>query len=237
MEKRTTLIGGLFLIGLGALALLHTTILPALGWEYGLWRLWPLFIGTVGLGLVVAPIAYPHKRGLKALFIPGMPILMIGALLLWGSVFNGWGIWATLWPMLVLALAFGFFLAGLFMHNIWLMIPAIIIGMNGLVFQFCAITGWWEAWSVLWTIEPLSVGLALLVTSSGHRRGLLTAGMILVGIAGAGFTLMSMLLSGWVSILGSAILITTGVVLLLRGGSLRLTLPPRTKKEKLPETV
>ncbi|MCA9932679.1 MAG: hypothetical protein H6662_00730 [Ardenticatenaceae bacterium] len=217
MKERTINTSGLLLIGLGALALLHTTILPALGWDFGLWRLWPLLVGAAGLGLVAAPFAFPDNRGLKALFIPGMPVLMVGALLLWGSLFTAWGVWATFWPMIVLSLAFGFFLTAVFMRNIWLMIPAIIIGMNGLVFQFCALTNWWEAWSVLWTIEPLSVGLALLVASSGHRRGLLTAGTILVAIAGIGFTLMSLVLSGWVSILGSAILILVGLALLLRG--------------------
>ncbi len=231
MEKRAMNSSGLLLIGIGALALLHTFVLPALGWEFGLWRLWPLLVSALGLGLVLAPFAFA-PRGLKALFIPGLPILMVGALLLWGSIFNSWGIWGYLWPMVILALAFGFFLAALFMRNIWLLIPAIIVGMNGLVFQFCAVTGWWEAWSILWTIEPLSVGLALLVASGGQRRGLLRAGTILVAVAGLAFALMSMLLSGWVSVLGSAVLILVGVALLMRG-RVPVLLREKAPQEKL----
>ena len=88
MEKRTTNLSGMFLIILGGLALLHTTIMPLLGWEYGLWRFWPLFVAGVGLAFVAAPFIYIERRGLKALFIPGLPILVVSSLLLWGSILS-----------------------------------------------------------------------------------------------------------------------------------------------------
>jgi hypothetical protein len=37
------------------------------------------------------------------------------------------------------------------------------------VLQFCALTGLWNAWAVLWTVEPLSVGLSLLAVSAKTR--------------------------------------------------------------------
>lgn len=216
MEKRTANFSGMLLILLGGLALLHTAVLPLLGWEYGLWRFWPFFVSAVGLAFIAFPIKYMERRGLKAFFIPGFPILVVSMLLLWGSIFNAWGIWEYMWPMVILGLAFGFFAASIFMRNIWLMIPAIIIGVNGLIFQFCAITGLWELWAILWTMEPLSVGLALIVASAGKRPKLMRAGLIVSGIAAVCFSFMSFVLSGWLSIVGAVLLIVTGVGLLGR---------------------
>lgn len=229
MEKRTANISGMLLIGLGGLALVHTTILPLLGWEYGLWRFWPLFVSAVGLAFIAAPFIFMERRGLKSLFIPGMPILVVSMLLLWGSVFNAWGIWDHFWPMVILGLALGFFAASVFMRNIWLMIPAIIIGMNGLIFQFCAITGLWDLWAILWTMEPLSVGLALMVASAGKRPKLMRASLIVSTIAAIFFSLMSFVLSGWVSIVGAALLMATGAGLLFRSRE------PLYLKEKKPD--
>ncbi|MCB8966811.1 MAG: hypothetical protein H6660_07925 [Ardenticatenaceae bacterium] len=229
MEKRATNLSGILLMALGGLALLHTTILPMLGWEFGLWRLWPMLVGAVGLGLVGTAVILP--RGFKPLFIPGMPVLAVGSLLLWGSLFGWGGVWAHFWPLVVIALAVGFLLTAVFMRIIWFMIPAIIIGVNGLLFQFCALTGLWQSWAILWTLEPLAVGLALLAASSGHRRGLVTAGLTLLTISLAAFSLMSFILSGWVSIVGALALILGGVFLLARG---RIALPlEKPTKEKL----
>ena len=139
--------------------------------------------------------------------------------------------WAHFWPLVVIALAVGFLLTAVFMRIIWFMIPAIIIGINGLLFQFCALTGLWQSWAILWTLEPLAVGLALLAASGGHRRGLATAGFTLLTISLAAFSLMSFILSGWVSIVGALALILGGVFLLARG---RIALPlEKPTKEKL----
>lgn len=229
MEKRTANFSGMLLIVLGGLALIHTTILPLLGWEYGLWRFWPLFVTAVGLAFIAAPFIFMERRGLKTLFIPGLPILVVSMLLLWGSVFNAWGVWDYMWPMVVLGLAFGFVAAAVFMGNIWLMIPGIIIGVNGLLFQFCAITGLWDLWAILWTMEPLSVGLALMVASAGKRPKLMRAGLIVSTIAAVFFSMMSFILSGWISVVGAGLLIVAGVSLLARGRG------PILLKEKAPD--
>jgi len=96
------------------------------------------------------------------------------------------------WPLLVLAVALGFGLSAVFMRVSGLAIPAIIIGANGLVLAFCNITGLWGAWAILWPIEPLAVGLGLLMVGISNRsKGASTAAMILIGIAGLGFFLTS----------------------------------------------
>ncbi|WP_420629646.1 hypothetical protein [Candidatus Leptofilum sp.] len=231
MTKKTTNYSGLFLILLGGLALLQATIFPQLGWDFSFWRFWPLGIGAVGLAFIVAPFIYTNQPGLKALFIPGFPVMVVGTLLLWGSLFNAWGIWQYFWPMILLGLAVGFLAASVFTRNVWLMIPAIIIGMNGLIFQFCALTGLWGAWAILWTLEPLAVGLALLVASGGKNPGLMWTGMALSAASVGGFALMSVTLSGWAGSLGAILLIVAGIGLVARGRG------PVYLKEKSPDDL
>jgi hypothetical protein len=189
-KQLSILIGGVLVL-IGACALASTLGATVLGlglWQWGPWRLWPLIVVSVGLLFVVPPFLARGKRGLGGLFIPGIPILVTGAILLFCSVFDAWGAWEWLWPLEVIGLAVGFLFAALYMRVIWLLIPAIIIGLNGLLFAFCAITGWWAVWAVMWAIEPLSVGLALLaVNFKRPSSGLLAAGVALCVLAGLGF--------------------------------------------------
>jgi hypothetical protein len=189
MDKRLSVIAGAVLVLIGGMALVCTLGTSVLGWawNWGPWRLWPMIVVSVGLLFVVPPLLARGKRGLGGLFIPGVPILATGGILLFCSVFDAWEAWEWLWPQEVLALALGFLFAALYMRVIWLLIPGIIIGLNGLLFQVCAITGWWSVWSVAWTIVPLSVGLALLAVYLKQRsRGLLIGGLVLCGLAGVG---------------------------------------------------
>ncbi len=188
MNKRISLLAGVALITIGMLALTSNLILSLLGvemWRWGLWRFWPLLVVGLG-GLFLRWALGAQKRaGSVLLLILGLPTLVSGAILLFTSLFGLWPAWEWLWPLEILAVALGFLVAAAYARAIWLLVPAIIIGANGLLFQFCAITGWWEVWSVLWTIEPLSVGLALLVIGTiKHLRGLLLAGAIVFGLGG-----------------------------------------------------
>jgi hypothetical protein len=103
-----------------------------------------------------------------------------------------------LWPLEVLALALGFLLAAVTMRQVWLVLPAVIVGLNGAVLLFCAVTHLWEAWSVLWTVEPLSVGLGLLVVSALRKSTpLFITGMLLSGLAALAFLSMTAILGVW----------------------------------------
>jgi hypothetical protein len=149
-----------------------------------------------------------------------------GALLLFTSVFRWWSAWEWLWPVELFAVALAFCAAAFHLHTIWLMVPAIIIGVNGLLMQFCALTGWWGIWAVFWIIEPLSVAAALLVVNTKkHSPGLRTASVVLGAISAVGFlqSLLIVVLSRIVSVWGlwkwssSVILILSGVALLIWG--------------------
>jgi hypothetical protein len=223
MNKRFSILAGIVLILMGALALTFNLVAPTIGldvWRWGTWRFWPLLVVGGGLLFVLPPFLVRGRRGLGGLFIPGVPILTTGGILLLASVFNTWGVWAYLWPLEILALALGFLFAAIYMRLVWLVIPAIVVGLNGLVLQFCALTGLWSAWAVLWTVEPLSVGLSLLVISVVKRSGgLFVAGLILCGLTGIGVLGMLTILSEWrlLGLLGPAILILAGFLLLIQG--------------------
>jgi hypothetical protein len=218
------------LVGVGLVALALTSLLPLLGlrvWHMlPLWRLWPLTVIGVGLGFVLPPFLYRGRRRLGGLFIPGVLILVTGGILLFTSTLNWWSTWAWLWPLEVLAVAGGFALTALWLRVIWLLIPAMVIGANGLLFQFCALTGLWQVWAVMWAIEPLSVGLSLLLIGAIRRTpGLMTAGILLCSIGGVAIVGMSAILSatwlaGWLWAVRLVIplsVILVGVLLLIWG--------------------
>jgi hypothetical protein len=235
MDKRTMVLLGSGLIGLGLLWLLLGLVAGVLGinlFGFAL-RFWPASISALGLAFVLPPFLVRGKKGLGGLFIPGMLLLVIGGLLLIASVLNAWGLWTWFWPMVLLGLASGFVAAGLYMDVNGLLIPATIVGLNGLVFQFCAVTGLWSWWSVLWTVEPLSVGLALLLFGARQgSRGTLRAGLILCSIAAGAFVLMMAILAGgWLfRLMAPGLLILAGVVTL--GWAIaRGFLPPRAAAE------
>lgn len=236
MRRGLTIIVGVSLILMGCVALAFNVVMPWLApeiWHWGAWQLWPLFVVGVGLLFTVSPLLGRGKRGLGGLFIPGVPILVTGLILLYTSFFHAWDAWAWLWPLEVLALALGFLFAAIYMRAIWLLLPAILIGVNGLIFQFCALTDRWELWAVLWTLEPLSIGLAFLLINVKQRAmGLFIAGMILCVVAGFGLIGMTALFPGWLLInaLGPVTLLLIGFLMLFNS-LVRRPAPPEPAAE------
>ena len=219
MNKIASLVIGIILISVGALALLGGLILPAVGWGLGLIvRMgWPLLIVGAGLAFVLPALLAPAGSGLGGLFIPGVPVLATGAVLFFTSTFNQWGAWEYLWPVEVLAVGLAFLLAAWKLRVIWLVIPGLIVGMNGVLLQFCAITGWWSVWAALWTVEPLALGLAFLWIGLARKMSILVIlGLAFCGFAGAAFLGMSFILfGGW-----KLVVISWPVLLILAGAAL-----------------
>lgn len=223
MGRRFSVLVGITLVLMGAVALVFNVVMPTMGWgvwRWGAWRLWPLFVVAAGLFFVLSPLLASGHRGLGALFIPGAPILTAGGILLYVSLFDIWEAWEWLWPLEVLSLAVGFLLAAIYARTIWLVVPAIIVGANGLALQFCALTGLWESWTVLWTVEPLSVGLSCLVVSVARRSaGFFVTGLLISGLAGMGLIGMTAIFPWWwpVNLLGPVVIILVGFLLLIWG--------------------
>lgn len=197
VERSLSLIFGLALVAIGIISLLGTSLLAMQAW-----RLWPLMIVIAGIALCIPGFFGLKKRGLGSFFIPGIPVLTTGGILLFASLFHRWDVWSLAWPLEVMGLALGFALAAIFMRLAGLAIPAVLIGLNGLLLAFCNLTGLWEAWAILWPVEPLAIGLGLLILGIVNRSsGARLAGLILTGIAGAGFFIAS-----FISILNGTIL-------------------------------
>lgn len=201
MGKQGSLIvgGGLIMAGLFFLG----ANLAGMVFGFRLWQLWPLIVVAAGWAFVLPPLLARGRRGLGGMFIPGLPVLTTGAILLFASVFPRWNLWRWLWPWEVIGAALGLAFAAFWMRVPWLLFPAIIVGANGLLLQFCAITGWWQVWAVLWVIEPLAVGVALLVidpakASAGRRK----AGIILCALAvlGLGLSFAGAFLSAFIPV-------------------------------------
>jgi hypothetical protein len=186
-ERILSLIFGIGLLLVGGLSLVGNLFLSTQAW-----RMWPLVVLLAGLALTIPGFLAISRPGFGAFFMPGIPVLATGGILMFASITGNWGIWALAWPLLVLAVALGFGLSAIFMRVAGLAIPAIIIGVNGLVLAFCNITGLWGAWAILWPLEPLAVGLGLLVVGIAKRsKGANVAALILIGLAGIGFFMTS----------------------------------------------
>lgn len=203
MKKTSSLLFGICLIVLGGLALVGNFTVSLLGFEFRMlpvWRLWPVVVMGLGIALALPAVFIRGERWPGALFIPALPIFVTSGILMTASVFNVWNIWSYLWPLEVLALALGFAFAALYTRSYWLLIPTILIGLNGLVLQFCAVTGLWSVWSVLWTIEPLAIGMILLLVGVlTNTKPVIAVGLAFCGFAAAAAIGMLVLLSvgGW----------------------------------------
>jgi hypothetical protein len=199
MKKTSSFFIGIGLVLLGGLALMGNFTVSLLGFEFQMlpfWRLWPVIVLGMGIALALPAVFIRGERWPGILFIPALPIFITGGILMTGSLFDAWEIWAYLWPLEVLALALGFAFAALYTRSYWFLIPTILIGLNGLVLQFCTVTGLWEAWSVLWTIEPLAIGMILLLVGVlTNTKPVVAIGLITCGFAAAAAMGMLVLLS------------------------------------------
>jgi hypothetical protein len=217
MERRLANTVGIILVLSGAAALIYNPMLPIIRMRGGLY-IASTAVFTVGLTLGLMPFMAPKQRSLGALFIPATPILATSAILFATAMFGRWTSWGDLWPLEVLAVALGCTLTGIYCRSVWFGIPAILIGVNGLILAFCNATGEWEAWSVLWAAEPLAVGLVfLLIAARLHSKVLTVIGLAFCGFSWIAFEGMIALTSldvGLFRIGGAVTLIGIGLVLL-----------------------
>ncbi len=215
-EKLFNLIAGITLLSIGVIALVGNMFLATQAW-----KLWPVVIIVAGVGFTFPGFLGFVHRGFGAFFIPGIPVLTTGMILLFASLTGYWEIWAVAWTLEILGLALGFVMAAIFMRVPGLAIPAFIIGINGMMFAFCAVTGLWQSWAILWPIEFLAVGLGLLVLGVANRSaGVKTAASILLTITGGGF-----FITAFLSVFNhnSIMRFAVPVMLLLTGGLLTMT--------------
>jgi hypothetical protein len=180
------------LVGAGLILIGATTFVGNVFLKVEAWKMWPLIVLLAGIGFTIPALFAIKKPGMAAFFFPAFPTLTTGIILMYASLTGNWGIWAIAWPLEIIAVALSFTFAAVFFREAGLAIPAAIIWANGLALGFCAVTGMWQAWALIWPIEPLSVGIGLLILSYFNRsHGTRVAGMILCAVAGGGFFIAS----------------------------------------------
>lgn len=164
-----------------------------------------------------------------ALYV-GLMLLLLGLLFLLfnlgAMLFPHWEILrlSRLWPLLVIWAGVAFFLPIFIwwdkrMHNYGLAMPGSIILVNGFILLYCSLTGRWGDWIYLWTLEPFSVALGLLLMwlFGPKVAGLLIAALIIGGVSLSIFAVMVSALGGMLGgIIGAGTLILLGVILVVR---------------------
>lgn len=220
MQKNASLLFGVTLVALALLALGGNLLVGATGVNIlrAGFHTWPLAVIGMGLLFCVPPFIFRKQPGLGGLFIPGVPVLTTGLLLFASSLTGNWGLWAAFWPLEVIGLALGFVLTAIFLRVVWLMLPASLLGLTGLVLQFCALTGLWASWAVLWTVVPFAVGLPLLLIGIFQKNdGVKLAGLILTAFAGLAFAAMSAFIGtgSWLTrVVGPIIILALGAFMI-----------------------
>lgn len=235
MNKKGSLFVGVFLVLLGLLSLAGNLVISLnRQLPVSVFQLWPVIVIGAGLLFVMPPLFFYQTRGLGGLFIPGFPVLVTGGILFAASVTNRWGLWGYAWPLEIIALAVGFLCAALFMRVIWLLIPAFLIGFIGAALQFCALTGLWAAWAVLWTVIPLGLGLAFILIGLKERLNTLTIlGAGFCGFAGLAFAGVSFFSVTWkfANLLAPVVVIGMGVLIVALGFVKRAEKPAQVATE------
>ena len=97
-ERLFNLIAGVTLLAIGVIALAGNVFLATKAW-----KLWPVIIVLAGIGLTIPGFFGFSRRGFGSFFIPGIPVLTTGAILLYASLTNHWNVWSVAWPLEILA--------------------------------------------------------------------------------------------------------------------------------------
>jgi hypothetical protein len=162
----------------------------------------------------------------RASLVVGLALIGLGALFLLQQFFD-FNVWDTAWPFLVIGVGALLFIAALSggRESGPLFVPASIVTTVGLILFTLNLTDRWEAWSYLWTLIIVAVGVGLTLHGARNqdrllrRRGLQTmqTGLVMLLLFGAFFELVifgSARVARWA---GPALLIALGVLLLARG--------------------
>lgn len=166
MEKRSSVIGGVILIVVGALFLvlqMFPSVAERLNWA----DQWPLIIvGIGGLFLVSALFGTPE------LAVPGSFLAGLGGLLYYQSITDNWGSWAYAWTLLPGFAGVGLILQGLLRGRLR---AGVVEGGRLLMFSlvmfaiFGSFLGGWHFGGFLWPLALILVGLWLLFKNLMQR--------------------------------------------------------------------
>jgi hypothetical protein len=98
-------------------------------------------------------------------------IVLANIAMIWVSGIFGWHVFGHIWPMelVVVGVLLGALMTAL--ANYWLLIPVGIVTGNGFLFTYFSLTGLWKNWTLLWPLEPILVGLSIVLPFTLKSRG------------------------------------------------------------------
>ena len=159
--QRSSLVGGLLLVGLGALFLVYQ-LSPSLRELFSLEFSWPLIVVGVGvfllfLGLVV---------GAPEMAVPAAIVGGIGGLLYWQNATDNWESWAYAWTLIPGFVGIGIILAGLLggrlAKGLRDGLGLLIISLVGFAI-FGSFLGGFDALGPYWPLLLILAGVAILI--------------------------------------------------------------------------
>lgn len=166
-----TVIGGVFLIGIGILFLLGQFL------RFDVWHyLWPLFI--IGFGMLFFAGMISGGKSAGPLAIPGSVLTMLGLLFLYQNTFDHWASWAYAWALVApTGVGIGLIIFGRWSDKPNLYQPGwilMIIGLTiflvmGAFFELLVgLAGVASPGRILWPIVLIILGVIILFTR-GYR--------------------------------------------------------------------
>jgi hypothetical protein len=153
-------IPGALLSGVGTLLLWQSST----GWWASWLYLWPVVLGALGVGFVVANLLGMGGRKVRALgwiWIVETGAAVVGLIalrILVPPLFS--------WALIVVGLGAMLLLSAVLAGVAGLAIPGTILSVLGGMLYGQNATGLWESWSYLWPLVPGSVGLGLVLANA-----------------------------------------------------------------------
>lgn len=174
MSRTLELTVGLMLLVIGIIVLSSTWIgdwFASHGLDTDLLSWWPIFL-MIGSLFFLVPIFFSRlSRRLRAgMVIPGVMLLLVSGALLYTSLSDQWGEWATLWTVVPFSLGMGLYAAG------WLAdapafkwIGAALAAAAVIAYLALATAFGGDAFRLIGALGIISLGLALTVGGLAQR--------------------------------------------------------------------
>lgn len=167
-RRRSSLVGGLLLVLLGAWFLV-VQLVPELESWISLNLSWPLFIIGAGLLLLVLGLLL----GEPGMAIPAVIVGGIGGLLYWQNSTGNWGSWAYAWALIPGFVGLGTILAGVLGEN---PLQSLRDGVNLVIISavlfaiFGSFLGGLDLFGPYWPVLLILLGLWILLQPLWRRR-------------------------------------------------------------------
>lgn len=135
---------------------------------------WPVIFFVLALGFFLpAGLWHSQRKGLAGMYIPGVILLVLGAIFTYNTISGDWGAWAYLWALIPASVGLGLALAawvgGWGEGTVWvgIIMMAVSLGVFALMASLMGST-------MLGTVGPalmILLGIALLVRAFRRPSG------------------------------------------------------------------